>query len=118
MNIESCLNIIPFIFLTVSCNFTGNLLSCKNQELFTNNIYTKHIILFFILLITMVYTNKSNFVKVKDKPSFKDSIYPLILHSILIYITFLFMTKMDMLFLILGLFILLVHLMIDNYNYP
>ena len=45
-----------FFYLIISGNFIGDLLSCRIKELFTNNLYIKHIIsllsLYFFVIIS------------------------------------------------------------------
>lgn len=112
------LNTIPILFLTVSCNFTGNLLSCKNQAIFNNNIYVKHGILFSILLITMVFTNKKTFIEKEppeDTPFLKVTL-PLLLHALAIYLIFMCITKMELKYLAVCIALVISHMFVTDYK--
>lgn len=115
--VSTYLNTIPILFLTVSCNFTGNLLSCKNQQLFNDNMYVKHSILYFILLVTLVFANKSTFVeKTVEPPSFLATTAPLVLHSLVIYFIFMCVTKMKIQYIGFCLFLIIAHFFITDYK--
>lgn len=117
MNIADSLSSLPILFLAVSCNFTGNLLSCENQELFTNNMYVKHFVLYMILLITVVYTNKKNFITGKlEKQSFSVQLLSLLGYSAFIYLLFVLLTKMRFIYIVVALVILFVHVFVTDYK--
>ena len=51
---------IFLLFLVVSGNFIGELLGCKTRQIFTNNIYVKHMILIFLIYFTIDLTEEKN----------------------------------------------------------
>jgi len=73
-----------FVFyLIVSGNYLGNLFGCKIQDMFTSNMYVKHILGFLTLYF---------FVSFVDNENKYNSIYKL-LNSFGIYLFFIFSTK-------------------------
>lgn len=114
MNISNSLNSIFILFLAVSCNFTGALLSCKNQELFTSNMYVKHFVLYMILLVTIVSTDKQNFIT--ETKGFSEQLFLLFGYSFVIYLVFILLTKMIFIYIIVALVILFFHLFVVDYK--
>ena len=55
-DIVSITHIIPFIFLlttSILSNFIGDIMGCKIQKLFSNNIILKYLIILFIIYSTI-----------------------------------------------------------------
>ena len=77
-DITSIVNIIPFIFLlsaSILTNFIGDIMGCKIQKLFSNNIFLKYLVILFIIYSTIsVFENKTS-----PKEHFIKSLYILIL---------------------------------------
>jgi hypothetical protein len=94
-NYINFINPLFLLFLTISGNFLAPLFPCQVQELFTNSIFHKHILAFFTLFFSIILASDAT----KDlKLLFKK--------TILLYLLFVLITKMDKNFFLLFLFIL------------
>ena len=59
-DIQSLANTTPFLFIisaTILTNFIGDTIGCKIQNIFSNNILLKYIIILFVIYttITIIY---------------------------------------------------------------
>jgi|LakMenE01Jun11ns_1017448.scaffolds.fasta_scaffold9230093_1 hypothetical protein len=89
------INPLLLLFLTISGNFLAPLFPCQVQELFTTSIFHKHILAFFTLFFAIVLANNEiNNLKL------------LFRKTILLYLLFILITRMDKNFFLLFLFIL------------
>lgn len=84
------LHTIFIFFLIISANYLGQLYPCKIQEVFSSNIYLKHLfgyltLLFFVLLA---------------EPNIATSFSNIISKALLLYIIFLFLMNTNVLFFI------------------
>ena len=86
-----------FFFLIISGNYTGQLLSCRTQRLFTRNMISKHI----IALLSLYF-----FVIVSDSRLQKYNPVITLLGTLLIYVYFLCMAKVESKFFLYTLVIL------------
>lgn len=91
--INSDLDINPlFIFyVTLGGNFVAQLFPCQVQKLFTENIYYKHFLAFFILFFAIVLTSDKT-----EKIS-----TTLLSKTVLLYSLFIILTRMDKNFFLL-----------------
>jgi hypothetical protein len=89
------INPLFLLFLTISGNFLAPLFSCQVQELFTTSIYHKHILAFCTLFFAIVLASNP----VKD-------LTLLFRKTILLYLLFILITRMDKNFFLLFLFTL------------
>jgi len=77
-DIVSITHIIPFIFLlttSILTNFIGDVMGCKIQKLFSNNIILKYLVILFIIYSTITVFEKNT----SPKEHFIKSLYILIL---------------------------------------
>jgi hypothetical protein len=88
---------ILFFLLIISGNYIGELLSCRTQTLFTNNMYSKHI----IALISLYF-----FVIVSDSKLQKYNPIITLFGTIFIYIYFLCISKVESKYFIIILVVL------------
>tara|TARA_Y100000591_G_C21627002_1_gene590810 strand:- start:258 stop:770 length:513 start_codon:yes stop_codon:yes gene_type:complete len=96
---------IFLLFLVVSGNFIGELLGCKTRQIFTNNIYIKHIILIFLIYFTIDLTEEKN-----EHP------IELMKKTIVIWLLFVIGTKTHYKFTYLIIILLFSLYMIDEYE--
>lgn len=73
------------LFLAISGNFLAETLGCQTQELLTNSILAKQIMIFFIIYFTMDFSNKNI-----EEPGIK------FIKAGLVYLFFLLFTKMNL----------------------
>jgi hypothetical protein len=104
-------NSFGLLFMTIGANYTGNLLSCDIQRHFTNNIFSKHLIAFFLLFFFVVLINKDNILKNKEQDSI--IIPEFLLNAIIIYIIFLICTRMEFLYTAYILTSVVVYMLLD-----
>jgi hypothetical protein len=106
-NYINFINPLFLLFLTISGNFLAPLFSCQVQELFTTSIFHKHILAFFTLFFSIILSSDAT----KD-------LTLLFRKTILLYLLFILITRMDKNFFLLFLFILsskyLLEKQIDN----
>jgi len=104
--INSDLDINPlFIFyVTLGGNFVAQLFPCQVQKLFTENIYYKHFLAFFILFFAIVLTSEKT-----EKIS-----TTLLKKTVLLYFLFIMLTRMDKNFFLLFFVILCIKFIILN----
>tara|TARA_B100001093_G_C26848533_1_gene1023986 strand:- start:2673 stop:3182 length:510 start_codon:yes stop_codon:yes gene_type:complete len=48
------------LFLAVSGNFVAETLGCKLQNLLSNNMFAKHVVIFFMIYFTLNYSKQEN----------------------------------------------------------
>ena len=94
-NYTNFINPLFLLFLTISGNFLAQLFPCQVQELFTTSIFHKHILAFFTLFFAIVLSSDDT----KD-------LTLLFRKTILLYLLFVLITRMDKNFFLLFLFIL------------
>jgi hypothetical protein len=104
--INSDLDINPlFIFyVTLGGNFVAQLFPCQVQKLFTENIYYKHFLAFFILFFAIVLTSDKT-----EKIS-----TTLLSKTVLLYSLFIILTRMDKNFFLLFFLTLCIKFIILN----
>ena len=107
LNLASMSNQIFIFYLIISGNFIGNLLSCKTQKLFTENILVRHILGFATLYFFVVFVDPDSESK---NPTFR------ILISILLYAFFIVSTRCYYPFVFAIICILLIIYIIEQYN--
>ncbi len=108
---ENGLNGIFFFMIIILGGYTENMFPCGFQKLFNRNIYCKYILSFFILFIAIILSN--------EKLAKNKSILLLFGITCLLYIWFLFMTKMNVYFfisLITILFVLYAYIQYYDFN--
>lgn len=89
-------------FITLGGNFVAQLFPCQVQKVFTENIYYKHFLAFFILFFAIVLNNKS---ELTNRVFFK---------AITLYCIFIALTRMDKNFLLLFFVILCIKIIVIN----
>lgn len=94
---------IFLLLLAISGNFIAETLSCKSQQLLTNNMYAKHFITILILYFTIGFISKD------DKPMHPYKTFELCIY---IYVFFLIFTKLNIYFTIIT-FLLIVTIYIN-----
>jgi len=100
-------SIIILIFI-VSVNYIGPIFPCKIQDLFSDNIYIKHILGFFTMLFFIIITIPTQNLSIEA--SFKQ--------SAILYFWFMLMTKTPKyIFLCLCIILLLVYVLTLKKNY-
>ena len=93
------------LFLAISGNFVAETLGCKTQYIFSKNMYVKQLIVFSMIYFTINFTSTKS-------PSPQESL----LKSIVLWIFFLLFAKMNPLFTILAIILLLCIYSVDNYE--
>jgi hypothetical protein len=87
-NIENIyINVIAgvfLLFLAISGNFLVETLNCHTQQLLTNSVVAKQVMIFFIIFFTIDFSNL-----VVEKPSVK------LVKTVMVYIFYLLFTKMN-----------------------
>jgi len=107
---ENSLSGIFLFIIIIFGDYLGNMFPCGFQKLFNRNIYCKYIVSFFILFIAIILSN--------EKLAKNKSILLLFGITCLLYIWFLFMTKMHVYFFISLIAILFVlYAYIQYYDY-
>ena len=96
-DIESILKGVILLVLAVAGNFVAETLGCKTQKLLTENMYAKHFVIFFILYFAIGFV-------AGDTPQSPIHTFQI---AVLIYILFVFFTRMDIYFTI-AIFVILV----------
>ena len=104
INIET-LKSIFLLFLVVSGNYVGELLGCKTRGIFTNNIYTKHLIIIFLIYFTLDFIEKK-----KKHP------IDILKKTIIIWILFIVSTKTYYIFTFMFILFLFCLYVIDEYE--
>jgi heme/copper-type cytochrome/quinol oxidase subunit 4 len=97
---ENSLSGIFLFMIIIFGDYIGKMFPCGFQKLFRNNIHYKYILSFFILFIAIILSN--------EKLAKNKSIILLFGITCLLYVWFLFMTKMNVYFFISLLVILFV----------
>lgn len=111
---DKCMNTLLILLLTVSCNFTGSLLSCNLQKQFTDNVYIKHFILFCILFVTLTLTNPGDFVSEEDI-TYLQQVGIILGHTLIIYLLFLLLSRMTIKFSLVCITLILIHFSVSKY---
>jgi hypothetical protein len=94
------------LFLAISGNFIAELLGCRTQKLLTSNMYVKHSIAFLILFFSLGFLSTES--PVNPLTTF--------VNSLIIYITFLMFTKMDIIFTFLAIGLLMLMYILNMYS--
>ena len=108
-DIQSLANTTPFLFIisaTILTNFIGDTIGCKIQNIFSNNILLKYIIILFVIYttITIIYKNTT--------PTEH------LIKSIYILILFILFTKNTLrMTILIGIFMILLFIIEDYINY-
>jgi hypothetical protein len=105
MNTEYTNYIHPLflLFLTISGNFLAQLFPCQVQELFTTSIYHKHILAFFTLFFAIVLATDA-----------ANDLTLLFRKTVLLYLLFILITKMEKNFFLFFLLILAAKYLLEN----
>jgi len=98
------INPLFLLFITLSGNFLAPIFPCQIQKLFTESMYHKHILAFFTLFFAIVLSSSTN-----EKISTN-----LLTKTLLLYLLFIFITRMDKNFFILFIIILGVKYVLEN----
>ena len=93
------------LFLVVCGNYIGELLGCKTQQLLSENIYMKHIVLLCLIFFTINL--------ISDK---KGHPFDILKKTILLWLFYLILTKMNIEFTIVVLFLLFSLYVFDEYQ--
>jgi len=99
-------NINPlFIFyVTLGGNFVAQLFPCQVQKLFTENIYYKHFLAFFILFFAIILTSEKS-------EKITSTIFS---RTIMLYMLFIILTRMDKNFFLIFFVLLCIKFIIVN----
>lgn len=99
------INVVLLFYLLIGSNYIGDLYSGQMRDLIRSNIYIKHIIAFSIIIVMTKYIMNLN------EP------YKLLLYSLAAYLLFIISTKLDVIWNILIIMLLLIYFLIENkYN--
>lgn len=106
MNFDFNIDINPlFIFyVTLGGNFVAQLFPCQVQKLFTENIYYKHFLAFFILFFAIVLTSNES----------EKITATLFSKTLILYSLFIILTRMDKNFFLMFFFIMCIKFIIIN----
>lgn len=104
MNFDSDINPLFIFYVTLGGNFVAQLFPCQVQKLFTENIYYKHFLAFFILFFAIVLTSDKS---EKIRPT-------LFSKTLVLYSLFIILTRMDKNFFLLFFIILCIKFIIIN----
>ena len=91
IDIDLDINPLFIFYVTLGGNFVAQLFPCQVQKLFTENIYYKHFLAFFILFFAIVLTSDKS-----EKIS-----KTLLSKTVLLYSLFIILTRMDKNFFLL-----------------
>ena len=109
LDIKSVANSTPFLFIisaTILTNFIGDTVGCKIQNIFSNNILLKYIIILFVIYTTITIIDKNT------TPTEH------LIKSIYILILFILFTKNTLrMTILIGFFMILLFIVEDYINY-
>ena len=98
------INPLFIFYVTLGGNFVAQLFPCQVQKLFTENIYYKHFLAFFILFFAIILTSEKS-----------EKITSVIFSkTIVLYALFIILTRMDKNFFLMFFFILCIKFIIVN----
>jgi|UniRef100_A0A6C0CYK4 hypothetical protein len=104
---DNIMNGVLLLILAISGNFIAETLGCKTQKLLTENMLAKHVVILFIIYVSLGFASESN-------PN------PMILlrNSVSIWVLFLLFTKMSLKFNIFVFALVVLYHFINTYiNY-
>jgi hypothetical protein len=104
LNIDLDINPLFIFYVTLGGNFVAQLFPCQVQKLFTENIYYKHFLAFFILFFAIILTSDKS-----EKIS-----TTLFSKTLVLYSLFIVLTRMDKNFFLLFFVTLCVKFIIIN----
>jgi hypothetical protein len=104
INFDLDINPLFIFYVTLGGNFVAQLFPCQVQKLFTENIYYKHFLAFFILFFAIVLTSDKS-----EKIS-----TTLFSKTLVLYLLFIILTRMDKNFFIMFFIALCVKFIIIN----
>jgi len=92
------------MFLSIAGNFVAQTLSCGSQQVLTNSMFAKSVILFFLIYFTMDFSST-------------EVINPIVQlkRSLVLWVFLLFFTKMDIYFTGVSLFLLVSTYIMNNF---
>ena len=93
------------LFLAVSGNFVAETLGCKLQNLLSNNMFAKHVVIFFMIYFTLNYSKE-------EVPHPIDSLQS----TILLYIFFVLFGRIPLSVFIITTTLLIVTYVLNNYR--
>lgn len=104
INFDLDINPLFIFYVTIGGNFVAQLFPCQVQKLFTENIYYKHFLAFFILFFAIVLTSDNS-----------EKISTILLSKTLVlYTLFIILTRMDKNFFLLFFITLCIKFIIIN----
>lgn len=110
MDYNVLLNCFGLLFLTISSNYSDKLLSCEMQETYTNNVWIKHLLTYLLLVFFIVAIDK----KAYEDAARKQWMLPrILLISFVVYLMFLVVTKMQAMYALSILFLIVVYMLLD-----
>lgn len=95
---------VLLLVLAVSGNFVGNTLGCQTQYHMTNNMYVKHLVLFFIIYFTLNFTSDE-----KENP------IEMFKNAMMIWVCFLLFTKQNITFTVITALLFVGTYILDNF---
>jgi hypothetical protein len=104
MDFNLDINPLFIFYVTLGGNFVAQLFPCQVQKLFTENIYYKHFLAFFILFFAIILTS--------DKTERISSV--LFSKTLVLYALFIVLTRMDKNFFLMFFFILCMKFILLN----
>lgn len=104
MNFDFDVNPLFIFYVTLGGNFVAQLFPCQVQKLFTENIYYKHFLAFFILFFAIILTTDQS----------ERITTTLFSKTLILYSLFIILTRMDKNFFLLFFFVLCIKFIIIN----
>lgn len=104
MNIDLDINPLFIFYVTLGGNFVAQLFPCQVQKLFTENIYYKHFLAFFILFFAIILTSD-------DSEKISTTLFS---KTLVLYFLFITLTRMDKNFFLLFFITLCIKFIIIN----
>jgi len=104
-NLGNIVKGLGIIFLLISASFLGESLGCQIQKILANNIYAKHLLIFISIYFSIdMFSNKSRnpLLDIRD--------------TVLIWVLFLFFTKMHLSMTIAALCMLIIARIVSKYE--
>lgn len=110
MDYNVLLNCFGLLFLTILSNYSDRLLSCDLQAKCVENVYVKHILTYLLLMFFIVAIDKKTYETAAQKQWILPWIF---LMTLVVYLMFLVITKMDAVYAFIVLFCIVVYMLLD-----
>lgn len=110
MNYNVLLNCFGLLYLTISSNYSDKLMACEMQETFTKNVWIKHMITYLLLVFFIVAIDKNAYQEAAQRQWITPRIF---LISLAVYAMFLVVTKMQAMYAMGILFLIVLYMLVD-----